>query len=45
MTAVPEAYWNLLSKTYLGRDRYPYRKPGEVRVTFTIAPDHVRTMG
>ncbi len=36
---------NSLSKKYLGQDRYPYRKPGKVRVTFTIAPDRVQIMG
>ena len=45
MTAVPEAYSDLLTKKCLGRDRSPYRKPGEVRVTFTIAPARVQTMG
>jgi PPOX class probable F420-dependent enzyme len=34
-----------LAKKYLGQDRYPYRKPEEVRVTYTIAPDRVQTMG
>lgn len=44
MSAVPEAYSDLLTtKKY--QDRYPYRKPGEVRVIFTIAPDRVQTMG
>ena len=46
MSAVPEAYSNLLTtKKYLGQDRYPYRKPGEVRVIFTIAPDRVQATG
>ena len=34
-----------LAKKYLGQDRYPYRKAGEVRVTFSIAPERVQTMG
>jgi PPOX class probable F420-dependent enzyme len=34
-----------LAKKYLGKDTYPYRKPGEVRVIFSIAPDRVQTMG
>jgi hypothetical protein len=45
MSAVPEAYSDLLTRKYLGQDRYPYRKPGEVRVIFTIAPDRVQTLG
>ena len=40
-----DAHIDALSKKYLGQDRYPYRKPGEVRVIFTIAPDRVQTMG
>ena len=34
-----------LARKYLGKDTYPYRKPGEVRVIFSIAPDRVQTMG
>ena len=30
-----------LAKKYLGVDKYPYRRPGEVRVTYKIEPDHV----
>jgi len=40
-----DAHIDALSKKYLGQDRYPYRKPGESRVIFTIAPDRVQTMG
>ena len=40
-----DAHIDALAKKYLGQDRYPYRKPDEVRVTFTIAPDRVQTMG
>jgi len=40
-----DAHIDALSKKYLGQDRYPYRKPGEERVIFTIAPDRVQTMG
>ena len=45
MSAVPEAFSGLLSKRYLSQDRYPYRKPGKARATFTIGPARVRTMG
>ena len=31
-----------LAKKYIGQDRYPYRQPGEQRIKFVIAPDHVR---
>lgn len=40
-----DAHIDALSKKYLGQDRYPYRKPGEARVMFTIAPARVQTMG
>ena len=31
-----------LAKKYEGHDEYPYRKPGEQRIKFTIEPEHVR---
>jgi PPOX class probable F420-dependent enzyme len=34
-----------LAKKYLGKDKYPYGQPGEVRVTFEIEPDKVQVMG
>ena len=40
-----DAHIDALSKKYLGQDSYPYRKPGEVRVIFTITPDRVQTLG
>ena len=40
-----DAHIDSLAKKYLGQDTYPYRKSGEVRVMFTIAPDRVQTMG
>ena len=40
-----DAHIDALAKKYLGQDRYPYRKPDEVRVTYTIALDRVQTMG
>jgi len=36
---------NSLSKKYLGKDVYPFRQPGEVRVIFKITPEHFSTMG
>jgi PPOX class probable F420-dependent enzyme len=32
---------DMLSEKYLGQTPYPYRTPGERRVTFLIEPDHV----
>ena len=40
-----DAHIDSLAKKYLGKDRYPYRKPDEVRVIFTITPDRVQAMG
>lgn len=34
-----------LAKKYLGKERYPYRKAGEVRVLYKIRPERVSTMG
>lgn len=33
-----------LARKYLGTDRYEWRRPGEVRVVYTIAPDTVTTL-
>jgi PPOX class probable F420-dependent enzyme len=40
-----DAHIDRLAKKYLGQDRYPYRRSGEVRVIYTIAPEHVGGMG
>lgn len=32
-----------LAKKYLGVDKYPFAKPGEVRVLYKIEPQHVST--
>jgi hypothetical protein len=34
-----------LAKKYLGKHRYPNRRPGEVRVIYRIRPERVSTMG
>jgi len=36
---------NKLAKKYLGKDLYPYRQPGEVRLLLRVQPDRVRTYG
>ena len=36
---------NKLAKKYLGVDKYPYAKPGEVRVMYKIRPEHTTVMG
>jgi PPOX class probable F420-dependent enzyme len=37
-----DAHIDRLAKKYLGQDEYPYRQPGERRITYTIEPEHVR---
>ncbi len=36
---------NKLSQKYLGNPVYPFRRPGEVRVTYIIEPEKVSSMG
>jgi PPOX class probable F420-dependent enzyme len=40
-----DAHIDALAKKYLGKDRYPYRGSGEVRVIYKIRPNKVHTMG
>ena len=40
-----DAHIDALAKKYLGQDRYPYRQPGEVRVTYRVLPARVQSMG
>jgi len=40
-----DAHIDALARKYLGQDRYPYRRPGEVRVIYLIRPERVQTMG
>lgn len=39
-----DAHIDALAQKYLGQDRYPYRQPSEVRVTYKIRPERVWTM-
>ncbi len=34
-----------LARKYLNVDRYPNRRPGEVRVIYKISPERINTMG
>jgi len=34
-----------MAKKYLGKDKYPYAQPGEVRVLYKIEPEQTQTMG
>ena len=40
-----DAHIDALAKKYLGKDRYPFRGPGEVRVIYKIRPEKISTMG
>jgi len=40
-----DAHIDQLAKKYLGKDRYPFRQPGEVRVLYKIRPERVSTRG
>jgi hypothetical protein len=40
-----DAHIDALARKYIGQDRYPWRRPGEVRVTYKIAPERIQTMG
>lgn len=40
-----DAHIDSLAKKYIGQDRYPWRRPGEVRVMVKIQPDRVQAMG
>ena len=40
-----DAHIDALAEKYLGKDRYPFRRAGEVRVIFEITPEAVQTMG
>ena len=39
-----DAHIDALARKYLGQDRYPWRRPGEVRVMVKIVPEHVGGM-
>ena len=39
-----DAHIDSLAKKYLGKDKYPFRQPGEVRVIFKVTPEHVTSM-
>jgi PPOX class probable F420-dependent enzyme len=40
-----DAHIDALAKKYLGKDHYPFRSPGEVRVIYKIRPNKVSTSG
>lgn len=40
-----DSHIDALAKKYLGKDKYPFRRPGEARVIYKIRPEKVSTMG
>jgi len=40
-----DAHIDTLAQKYLGKPRYPWRQPGEVRVIYKITPDRVQATG
>ena len=40
-----DAHIDALATKYLGKERYPFRSPGEVRVIYKIRPNKVSTSG
>ena len=40
-----DAHIDKMAKKYLGKDKYPFAQPGEVRVLYKIEPDKVSTYG
>jgi hypothetical protein len=39
-----EAHIDAMAKKYLDVDKYPYKRPGEIRVLYKIRADHCFTM-
>jgi PPOX class probable F420-dependent enzyme len=40
-----DAHIDALAKKYLGKDKYPFRQPGEIRVMYEIEPKSASGMG
>jgi len=40
-----DAHIDALAKRYIGKDKYPWKQPGEVRVIFKVRPEHTTHMG
>jgi PPOX class probable F420-dependent enzyme len=40
-----DAQIDRMAKKYLGKDKYPYAQPGEVRVLYRIEPERAQMMG
>ena len=40
-----DAHIDKMAKKYLGKDSYPFRQPGEVRVIYKVTPEQVQVWG
>ena len=40
-----DAHIDSLAKKYINQDKYPWRRPGEVRVLYKILPEKIHTLG
>lgn len=40
-----DAHIDMLAQKYLGKPRYPWRQPGEVRVIYRVTPNRVQVSG
>lgn len=40
-----DAHIDVLARKYLGKDRYPWRQPGEVRVIYWVTPERIHATG
>ncbi|MBI4481624.1 MAG: PPOX class F420-dependent oxidoreductase [Acidobacteria bacterium] len=40
-----DAHIDSLAKKYLNQDKYPFRQPSEIRVTYKIKCEHISSMG
>jgi PPOX class probable F420-dependent enzyme len=40
-----DAHIDKMAKKYLGKDSYPFRQPGEVRVIYKVTPEQVQGWG
>ena len=44
-TSGADAHIDKMAKKYLGKDKYPFSQPGEVRVIFKVTPEHITSTG
>jgi PPOX class probable F420-dependent enzyme len=43
-TSGADEHIDAMAKKYLGQDKYPFRRPGEVRVIYKVAPERSTAM-